>query len=154
MLRTLQTFSRLHRSKFSYPVLAITGSNGKTMIKEWLYQLLSPDYALVKNPKSHNSQLGVPLSVMLMRRNHNLALFEAGISRPGEMVNLQKILQPDIGLFTNIGSAHEAFFKNRLEKVQEKLKLFTRSRILIYCKDHTVIDRSILELDVPGFRGD
>lgn len=150
-LTSLQMFSQIHRSKFKYPVIAITGSNGKTMIKEWLYQLLASEHKLIKNPKSYNSQLGVPLSVGLMRDWHTLALFEAGISKPGEMAKLRQILQPDIGLFTNIGGAHAAFFENRTQKINEKMKLFTRAKILIYCKDHNAIDYVASELKLNTF---
>ena len=148
VLTSLQMFSQIHRSKFKYPVVAITGSNGKTMIKEWLDQLLASDYKLIKNPKSYNSQVGVPLAVGMMRPGHTLAVFEAGISKPNEMVKLQQILQPDVGVFTNIGSAHDAFFKNRAQKISEKLKLFKQAKVLIYCKDHTPIDRAVSKLNV------
>src|SRR4051812_26904897 len=99
----LQNIAQFHRSNFKFPVIAITGSNGKTIIKEWLYQLLTPDYRIVKNPGSYNSQIGVPLSVWAMQAFHQLGIFEAGISTMGEMKRLEKIIQPTIGLFSNIG---------------------------------------------------
>ncbi len=120
----LQKVAEAHRAKFSYPVIGITGSNGKTIVKEWLYQLLSPDFRIVRSPKSYNSQVGVPLSVWEMNENHNLAIFEAGISRVGEMQNLQRIIQPTLGIFTNIGSAHDEGFENTVQKIREKALLF------------------------------
>jgi Alr-MurF fusion protein len=135
-LDALQRISKTHRDQFSIPVIGVTGSNGKTVIKEWLYQLLSPDYNVVKNPGSYNSQLGVPLSVWQMQSYHQLAIFEAGISEPGEMEKLERIIQPSVGLFTNIGAAHEEGFKNRDEKIEEKIKLFKNVKTLVYCKDH------------------
>jgi alanine racemase len=136
-LNALQQIAKVHRSQFSIPVIGITGSNGKTVIKEWLYQLLSPDFNVVKNPGSYNSQLGVPLSVWQMQPYHQLGIFEAGISRSGEMVILESIIQPTIGLFTNIGPAHEEGFKNTEEKIQEKIKLFKNAETIIYCNDHS-----------------
>ena len=101
------------KSHFSYPVIGITGSNGKTIVKEWLNQLLEPEFNIVRSPKSYNSQIGVPLSVWQMSDQHDLAIFEAGISLPGEMENLEKIIQPTIGIFTNIGEAHSEGFQQR-----------------------------------------
>jgi alanine racemase len=135
-LNALQQIAKTHRSRFSIPVIGITGSNGKTVIKEWLYQLLSPEFNVVKNPGSYNSQLGVPLSVWQLQPYHQLAIFEAGISKTGEMEILESIIQPTIGLFTNIGPAHEEGFKNTEEKIQEKIKLFKKAEAIIYCKDH------------------
>src|SRR6185312_7769426 len=114
----------------------ITGSNGKTIVKEWIYQLLATEYSIVKNPGSYNSQLGVPLSVLKMEAHHELGVFEAGISMPDEMTRLQRIIQPTIGIFTNIGSSHDAGFKDRTEKIREKLVLFKDLEVLIYCRDH------------------
>ncbi len=124
-----------HRKQFNYPVIGITGSNGKTIVKEWLYQLLSSDYKCVKNPGSYNSQIGVPLSVWQMSDQHELGIFEAGISLPGEMESLQKIIQPTIGVFTNIGKAHDEGFTTNREKLIEKLKLFSNTQTIIYCGD-------------------
>lgn len=132
----LQSIAAFHRKQFSFPVIGITGSNGKTIIKEWLYQLLSVNYSIVKNPGSYNSQTGVPLSVWQSQEYHQLGIFEAGISQPGEMQKLQKIIQTSIGLFTNIGSAHNEGFRNSEEKIREKIKLFEGSEVIIYSKDH------------------
>ncbi|MBU0695022.1 MAG: bifunctional UDP-N-acetylmuramoyl-tripeptide:D-alanyl-D-alanine ligase/alanine racemase, partial [Bacteroidetes bacterium] len=130
-LKALQLLATQHRQNFHYPVIGITGSNGKTIVKEWLFQLLVPDYKIVRSPKSYNSQIGVPLSVWQMNENYNLALFEVGISTKLEMDQLEKIVKPDIGILTNIGSAHDEGFKNREEKLKEKLKLFKEARTLI-----------------------
>ena len=138
-LSALQTLVANYRSGFSIPVIGITGSNGKTIVKEWLYYLLSDQFSIVRSPKSYNSQIGVPLSVMLMQKSHNLAIFEAGISEPGEMENLQKIIKPTIGIFTNIGNAHQEFFTSIDQKVCEKSKLFDNSDVVIFSKDNTDI---------------
>lgn len=138
--QALQDIAAHHRKAFSIPVIGITGSNGKTIVKEWLYQLLSDKYSIVKNPGSYNSQIGVPLSVWNMRAYHSLGLFEAGISQPGEMEKLQRILNPTIGIFTNIGSAHDEGFKDHHQKIEEKSKLFNNVECVIYCKDHSSID--------------
>lgn len=139
----LQALARFHRRSFNIPVIGIAGSNGKTIIKEWLYQLLSGDFKIVKNPGSYNSQLGVPLSVWQMQAHHQLGIFEAGISRPGEMENLEKIIKPSIGIFTNIGSAHDEGFSNRKEKACEKLKLFTHVEKLLYCSDNLELHEEV-----------
>lgn len=123
-LEALQLLAAHHRRQFSIPVIGITGSNGKTIVKEWLYQLLHQDYTIVRSPKSYNSQIGVPLSVWQMNKQHTLAIFEAGISRPEEMEKLQKIIQPTIGVLTNIGEAHSEGFTSLQEKETEKKKLF------------------------------
>ena len=138
-IAALQEVAAAHRKKFSIPIIGITGSNGKTIIKEWLYQLLSADYRVVKNPGSYNSQVGVPLSVWSLQNHHELGIFEAGISTSGEMSNLQKIIQPTVGIISNLGSAHDAGFNNRLQKLQEKLKLFTQVTKIIYCQDNKLI---------------
>ncbi len=150
-IHALQNLASSHRSNFTAPVIAITGSNGKTIIKEWLYQLLSPDYRVVKNPGSYNSQLGVPLSVWQMQSHHELGIFEAGISRPGEMQNLQKIIQPSIGIFTNIGTAHDEGFSSFEQKISEKLRLFSNVEKLIYRYDHEPIRTSVLAAQIPSF---
>ncbi len=139
----LQNIAKVHREKFRLPVIAITGSNGKTIIKEWLYQLLSPDYRVAKNPGSYNSQIGVPLSVWAIQPFHQLGIFEAGISVAGEMERLEKIIQPAIGIFSNIGTAHNEGFENIQQKIAEKLKLFSNVKTLIYCADHLEIDRAV-----------
>lgn len=148
-VRALQQIVMHHRRQFSAPVIGITGSNGKTIVKEWLYQLLSPEYTIAKNPGSYNSQIGVPLSVWHFQHHHQLGIFEAGVSFPNEMVNLQQIINPSIGVFTTIGSAHDENFSSLSEKIQEKLKLFTHVSSLIYCKDHTEIDDSIQRTAIP-----
>lgn len=125
VIEALQAIAQAHRQKFNYPVIGITGSNGKTIVKEWLKQLLEADFQIVRSPKSYNSQIGVPLSVWQMQTHHTLAIFEAGISQPNEMQNLQKIIQPSIGIFTNIGTAHDEGFESMEQKIEEKLKLFT-----------------------------
>ncbi|HBI80995.1 MAG TPA: hypothetical protein DDY04_03370 [Bacteroidales bacterium] len=142
-LQALQKLAAYHRNRFVYPVIGITGSNGKTMVKEWLNQLLSPEYQIVRSPRSYNSQVGVPLSALQMDDHFDLAIFEAGISKPGEMVKLQPIIDPTIGIFTNIGMPHQENFDDIDEKVNEKLKLFREVKTLIYCKDHAAIDSII-----------
>jgi alanine racemase len=142
-LTTLRDLAAHHRSQFNYPVIGVTGSNGKTIVKEWIYQLLAPLYSIVKNPGSYNSQLGVPLSVLKMQAHHELGVFEAGISMPGEMILLQRIIQPTIGIFTNIGSSHDAGFSDRAQKVREKLLLFRQSKVLIYCRDYDDIHKEV-----------
>lgn len=146
-LAALQKLAGYHRQKFSLPVIAITGSNGKTVVKEWLYQLLHEDYNLVRNPKSYNSQVGVPLSLWLIQPENNLGIFEAGISEPGEMQKLEKIIRPSIGVFTNIGEAHSEGFLSARHKTKEKLNLFVNTDILIYCKDYPDINQSIAEIN-------
>ena len=137
-LQALQTFAADYRSDFDFPVIGITGSNGKTIIKEWLNFLLSPDYNIIRSPKSYNSQVGVPLSVLGINEKHNLGIFEAGISTVNEMVNLQKIIKPTIGILSNIGSAHDEGFHDAGEKIKEKLKLFSSVEVLIMNKNRTV----------------
>ncbi|MDR0437593.1 MAG: bifunctional UDP-N-acetylmuramoyl-tripeptide:D-alanyl-D-alanine ligase/alanine racemase [Bacteroidales bacterium] len=146
-LEALQKLAAQHRQKFNIPIIGITGSNGKTMVKEWLSILLEPFYNVVRNPKSYNSQIGVPLSVWEINESHEIGIFEAGISEPGEMENLQKIIQPTIGIFTNIGSAHNEGFVNLTQKIAEKLRLFTKVEHLIYCADHIEIKDRIHSLE-------
>ncbi|GEO07424.1 bifunctional UDP-N-acetylmuramoyl-tripeptide:D-alanyl-D-alanine ligase/alanine racemase [Adhaeribacter aerolatus] len=150
-LRALQQVVAYHRSRFTLPVIGITGSNGKTIVKEWLAQLLSPDELVCKSPRSYNSQIGVPLSVWQLNENHTLGIFEAGISRPAEMEYLRPIIQPAYGIFTNIGSAHDEGFTSRQEKVAEKLKLFNEVKLLFYCRDHTDIHAAVLTQRLPAF---
>ena len=142
-LVALQKLGAYHRSRFSIPVIGITGSNGKTIVKEWLFQLMQHDRKIVRSPKSYNSQIGVPLSVWKMEPDNDLALFEAGISLPGEMEKLESIIRPTIGIFTNIGHAHDEGFQNIGQKVEEKLKLFVNADTLIYCSDHTLISDKV-----------
>ncbi|MCK9449345.1 MAG: bifunctional UDP-N-acetylmuramoyl-tripeptide:D-alanyl-D-alanine ligase/alanine racemase [Bacteroidales bacterium] len=142
-LEALQQLTEAHRSMFTIPVIGITGSNGKTIVKEWLAQLLAPYKKIVRSPNSYNSQIGVPLSVWQMGSQYEMGLFEAGISLPGEMEKLQKIIQPVMGVFTNIGPAHASGFENIYQKIDEKLKLFSKSDILFYCSDHHLLTERI-----------
>ncbi len=137
-LKALQDFAAYYRNLFSFPVIGITGSNGKTIVKEWLNFLLSPDYNIIRSPKSYNSQVGVPLSVIGINENHNFGIFEAGISKVGEMERLQRIIKPTIGILTNIGSAHDEGFLNISQKIKEKLALFTDVQVLILNKNKTI----------------
>ncbi|SFN15059.1 alanine racemase [Paenimyroides ummariense] len=130
-LRALQRFVAFYRKKYTFPVIGITGSNGKTIVKEWLNQLLLPFYNIIKSPKSYNSQVGVPLSVIAINDEHNLGIFEAGISQPNEMDFLEEVIQPTIGILTNIGPAHNEGFSTKEEKLQEKIKLFKNANVLI-----------------------
>ena len=159
-LKTLQHLAAEHRRQFPIPVVGITGSNGKTIVKEWLAQLLAgespPDeFVIAKSPKSFNSQLGVPLSVHELNETHTLGIFEAGISRPGEMAALETIICPTIGIFTNIGTAHDEGFRSHKQKIAEKLRLFIHADTLIYCADYPDIDaevRLLLQAVNPGIR--
>ena len=143
-LAALQRLAAWHRQQFNIPVIGITGSNGKTIVKEWLAQLLSPDYNVVRSPKSYNSQVGVPLSVWQMNGTHQLGIFEAGVSKPDEMAALQKVIKPTIGVFTNIGQAHQENFISFEQKAGEKLNLFTQVETLVYCMDYYDIQQVIL----------
>lgn len=147
-LKALQKLGEFHRKQFDIPVIGITGSNGKTIVKEWLYQLLQNDYNIVRSPKSYNSQIGVPLSVLQMNKEHNLAIFEAGISETDEMDNLVQIVRPTLGVFTNIGQAHNENFITIQQKVGEKLKLFTSVDTLIYCSGHYEIREQIIKSEI------
>lgn len=149
VVQVLQEYANYHRTKFELPIIAITGSNGKTILKEWLSQLLEQDYTLVKSPKSYNSQIGVPLSVLAINKQHNLAIFEAGISQVDEMQRLQRILKPSIGIFTNIGKAHASGFKSLEEKISEKSLLFQGAKVLIYSINHQSIHQKITEKFAP-----
>ncbi|HEU5289165.1 MAG TPA: bifunctional UDP-N-acetylmuramoyl-tripeptide:D-alanyl-D-alanine ligase/alanine racemase [Cyclobacteriaceae bacterium] len=148
-VQALQKIAAYHRSQFSLPVIAITGSNGKTIIKEWLYQLLSKEYTIVKNPGSYNSQIGVPLSVWQIQTHHTLGIFEAGISKPGEMEKLEGIIKPGIGIFTNIGTAHDENFSDVENKIHEKLKLFQHAEQLICCADHLTLNKILKQSGIP-----
>lgn len=142
-LTALQEIATNHRNEFSFPIVGITGSNGKTIVKEWLYSLLQPDYNIVRSPKSFNSQLGTALSLWNLSNEHNLGIIEAGISQPGEMQQLQKMILPTSGIFTNIGSAHAENFVSQVEKINEKLSLFKGVDLLIYCSDQNQIAEQI-----------
>lgn len=142
-LVALQTVAAAKRAQFNYPLIGITGSNGKTIVKEWLYQLLDSSYNIIRSPKSYNSQVGVPLSVWRMKSENDLAIIEAGISMPGEMVKLERIVRPTIGIFTNLGQAHDENFTDANQKAREKLDLFQNVDTLIYCKDYLVIQEEL-----------
>jgi Alr-MurF fusion protein len=137
-LNALQKFAAHHRNLFHFPIIGLTGSNGKTIVKEWLNFLLSPDYNIIRSPKSYNSQVGVPLSVIAINEKHNLGIFEAGISTVNEMDKLEQIIKPTIGVLTNIGTAHDEGFLNLVQKIDEKLLLFKESPVIIYQKNETV----------------
>jgi len=149
-LQALQHLAAEHRASFKIPVIGITGSNGKTVVKEWLYQLLHADYRIVRSPRSYNSQIGVPLSVWGLNENTQLGIFEAGISEMNEMEQLQKIIQPTIGIFTNLGEAHQENFSGLKQKCEEKLKLFIQADTLIYCSDNKLVEICIAQ---SGFKG-
>ncbi len=137
-LDALQQYATYHRRLFKFPVIGLTGSNGKTIVKEWLNFLLNPDFNIIRSPKSYNSQVGVPLSVISINDKHNLGIFEAGISKMNEMEKLEVIIRPTIGIITNIGTAHDEGFVDLEKKIREKLKLFKHSKIIIYQKNKIV----------------
>lgn len=142
-LKALQQLAAFHRKRFNIPVIGITGSNGKTIVKEFLYQLLNNDFNIVRSPRSYNSQLGVPLSVWQMNAKHTLGIFEAGISQPDEMENLRPIIAPTIGILTNIGEAHQENFISMQQKCLEKLTLFNDCDAIIYDGDNAFISNCI-----------
>jgi Alr-MurF fusion protein len=150
-LQALQDIARFHRKQFTCPVIGIAGSNGKTIVKEWLYHCLSERFNIARSPKSYNSQVGVPLSLWLMDEHTELGVFEAGISLPGEMMKLQQMITPGIGIFTNIGEAHQENFPNIREKIREKLRLFKGCETLVYCCDHALIADTVEQ--VPELKG-
>lgn len=147
-LNALQSIAAFHRNQFKCPVVGITGSNGKTIVKEWLYTLLKEDLNIIRNPKSFNSQVGVPLSIWGMNEQHQLGLFEAGVSKTDEMELLQKIINPDIGVFTFLGGAHDEGFKNLEEKLEQKLQLFAKSKMLVFCTDQKLLTQGVTKLAV------
>ncbi len=147
-LEALQKLTAWYRSQFNIPVVGITGSNGKTIVKEWLWQLMSEEKTIVRSPKSYNSQIGVPLSVWQISPLHNLAVFEAGISQPGEMAKLYEIIKPTIGIITNIGKAHDQFFESHDQKTREKLLLFQRANTVIYNRDAELIHKQLVSREV------
>lgn len=150
-LEALQRLAERHRDEFDIPVVGITGSNGKTMVKEWIYQLLSPQMVVTRSPKSYNSQIGVPLSVWLMNEHTEVGLFEAGISQPGEMQALRDIIQPSIGVLTSLGTAHQENFRSMDEKCQEKMTLFHDAKVVAYNSDDNVVSRCMRK---SGYRGE
>ncbi|WP_192347454.1 bifunctional UDP-N-acetylmuramoyl-tripeptide:D-alanyl-D-alanine ligase/alanine racemase [Algoriphagus sp. Y33] len=141
--RALQLLAQYQRELFSKPVVSIAGSNGKTIVKEWLGQILGQKYAVAKSPKSYNSQVGVPLSIFGIEGYHQVAILEAGISRAGEMAVLEEMIKPNLGIFTNLGTAHQEGFENPEAKLNEKLSLFVGSNYLIYCRDQQKVSEQI-----------
>ncbi len=148
----LQQIAEFQRKSYSKPVVGITGSNGKTIIKEWLGQVLGQRFTVAKSPKSYNSQVGVPLSIFGIQAYHQLAILEAGVSKPGDMDTLAKMIQPDLGIFTNIGSAHQEGFSGIQEKIREKLKLFQEAKLLIFCKNQEFLSHEIERVIAPDRR--
>ena len=149
-LKALQRLAERHRDEFDIPVVGITGSNGKTMVKEWLYQLLSPEMFVTRSPRSYNSQIGVPLSVWLMDEHTQVGVFEAGISKPGEMAALRAIIRPTIAVLTNLGTAHQENFSSMEAKCREKLVLFHDARTVVYNADDAIVRRIVSETDIQG----
>ena len=142
-LHAFQQIAAHHRNQFNIPITGITGRNGKTIVKEWLFQLLHEKYYIARSPKSYNSQTGVPLSVLQINNSHTLGIFEAGISKTGEMEKLTQIIDPHIGIFTTLGEAHSEGFPDRETKLREKLKLFENADTLIYCCDDKMVENEI-----------
>ena len=149
-LAALQRLAERHRDEFDIPIIGITGSNGKTMVKEWLYQLLLPSQKIVRSPRSYNSQIGVPLSVWLLNEQTEVGIFEAGISQPGEMSALRDIIQPTIGVLTCLGAAHQENFRSMEEKCMEKLELMHDTEAMVYCSDNDIVSRCIRRMQYKG----
>ena len=149
-LAALQRLAERHRDEFNVPIVGITGSNGKTMVKEWLYQLLLPSQKIVRSPRSYNSQIGVPLSVWLLNERTEIGIFEAGISQPGEMMALRDIIQPTIGVLTSLGAAHQENFRSMEEKCLEKLELMHDTEAMVYCSDNDIVSRCIRRMQYQG----
>lgn len=149
-LKALQRLAERHRDEFDIPVVGITGSNGKTMVKEWLYQLLSPEMFVTRSPRSYNSQIGVPLSVWLLDEHTQVGVFEAGISKPGEMAALRAIIRPTIAVLTNLGTAHQENFSSMEAKCREKLVLFHDARTVVYDADDAIVRRIVSKTDIQG----
>ncbi len=149
-LVALQRLAERHRDEFDIPIVGITGSNGKTIVKEWLYQLLSPEMAVTRSPRSYNSQIGVPLSVWLLNEQSEVGVFEAGISEPGEMLALRDIIQPTTAVLTFVGDAHQKNFSSLEEKCREKVILFHDAKTIVYCKDDDVVERVVSASDYRG----
>nr|MCR5313112.1 bifunctional UDP-N-acetylmuramoyl-tripeptide:D-alanyl-D-alanine ligase/alanine racemase [Bacteroidaceae bacterium] len=138
-LRALQQLAAYHRSQLNIPIIAITGSNGKTTVKEWLYQLLSVDYNVCRSPRSYNSQVGVPLSIWLISNHNDFAIIEAGISEMGEMEKIESIVKPTIGVITNVGAAHQENFISYDIKCSEKMQLFKNCKnVVLNMTDQTI----------------
>lgn len=145
-LKALQKWAEFHRSQFEIPVIGITGSNGKTVVKEWLNQLLWKDFSIVRSPKSYNSQIGVPLSVLQIKPENNLGIFEAGVSQSGEMNKLEEILKPEIGVLTHIGSAHQENFTSKHQIILEKIQLFRNVKKIIYNSENKDVHNLIQDI--------
>ena len=149
-LAALQRLAERHRDEFDIPIVGITGSNGKTMVKEWLYQLMLPSQKIVRSPRSYNSQIGVPLSVWLLNEQTEVGIFEAGISQPGEMFALRDIIQPTIGVLTSLGAAHQENFRSMEEKCMEKLELMHDTEAMVYCSDNDTVSCCIRRMQYKG----
>ncbi len=148
-LKFLQNFAKFHLSQFQLKTIGVTGSNGKTIVKEWLYQSLFHDFTTVKSPKSFNSQLGLPLSLLEIKLKHQVGIFEVGISKPGEMTVLEDIFSPQFGVLTHIGTAHSINFEDESELIDEKIKLFKNSTLIIYNGDNKAVTQA-LQREYPG----
>lgn len=149
-LKALQRLAERHREEYDLPVVGVTGSNGKTVVKEWLYQLLSGSRNVTRSPRSYNSQVGVPLSVWLLNSRSEVGVFEAGISQPGEMSALRAIIQPTIGVMTNLGPAHQENFSSLQEKCLEKLSLFKDCQVVVYEADDSVVSECVDQAMLKG----
>lgn len=149
-LIALQVLAAWHRRQYKGRLIAITGSNGKTIIKEWLAQIIQSAFKTIRSPKSYNSQIGVPISVLNISGDEQYAILEAGISMPGEMASLQRILDPDIGLICNIGDAHQENFADLASKAREKISLLKNCEIIFYCLDHILIHQELSSSGFPG----
>ncbi len=149
-LAALQCIAAHHRSQFRIPVIGVTGSNGKTTVKEWLFQMLSPDHVVTRSPRSYNSQVGVPLSVWNLSADTELGIFEAAISQPSEMEALERIIRPTIGVFTCLGDAHQENFASLEQKCSEKLRLFRDAQVIVYAEGNPVVDACVRSIDFKG----
>ena len=152
VMAALHKIARCHRHRYEIPVVGITGSRGKTTLKEWLYRLLQDDFRIVRSPRSYNSQIGVPLSIWEIDDESELCIFEAGISLPGEMAELQPMIDPTIGILTNVGAEHAVGFRSRREKCDEKVKLFTGCDTLVYCVDDPDVNAAIDDAGIKARR--
>jgi alanine racemase len=150
-LEALQKLATYHRNQYKIPIIAITGSNGKTIVKEWVSTLLSEDYTVCKSPKSYNSQIGVPLSIWKLSEKYTIGIFEAGISEPKEMDNLREIINPTVGVFTHLGDSHSANFNTIEQKLEEKLKLFTNCETIICSANQPEVISAIKKLGKKTF---
>ncbi len=152
VLSALQKLASFWRQQFAIPVIGITGSNGKTIVKEWLHHLLADSMKVARSPQSYNSQIGVPLSVWQLSPSDQLGIFEAGISAPAEMARLEPIIRPTIGIITNIGAAHQANFASPACQCVEKLQLFRNCKTLIYSADDAIVSQGVEKMSTPGLQ--